>query len=338
MRISRSIGLLTLLLISSVFLYVSCKRDKPEDGPQQAPVKHEPAKIPAFNAERAYEDIAKQLSFGPRVLGSEGHAACQAWLVEQFKATGAKVIEQTFIANVYTGAKFPAANIIAQFNPEISDRIVLTAHWDTRHVADSPLSDERQEEPILGADDAGSGVAVLLEIARLIQANPVGIGVDIVLFDAEDYGQSGGGDGSANTYALGSQHWARNPHGPYKPRYGILLDMVGAKGAQFPIEGFSYKYAKDIVEKVWGLAIRMGKGNYFLNQGGGAITDDHYFVNTIANIPMIDIINLPSDGEHSFGAHWHTHDDNLDIIDKNTLRAVGQVVTAVVYKEDAGEL
>jgi Zn-dependent M28 family amino/carboxypeptidase len=339
MRNSRLIGLLMFLLISSAFLFVSCRGDKPGGNPQTVTRERPPAKVPAFNADRAYDDIAKQLSFGPRVLGSEGHAACQAWLIEQFKATGAKVIEQTFIANVYTGEKFPAANIIAQFNPEISDRIVLAAHWDTRHVADSPLSTEREDEPILGADDAGSGVAVLLEIARQLQAQPVGIGVDIVLFDAEDYGESGGGAGSANTYALGSQHWSRNPHGPYKPRYGILLDMVGAKGAQFPIEGFSYEYARNVVEKVWKLAIQMGKGNYFLNKGGGRITDDHYFVNTIANIPMIDIINMPSNGQSmSFGAHWHTHNDNMDIIDKNTLRAVGQVVTAVVYKEDAGEL
>lgn len=337
MRTSKIIGLLAFSFIASTVLYVSCKGEPKK--PQEASVKATPAKIPAFNADRAYDDIAKQLEFGPRVLGSEGHAACQAWLVEQFKATGAKVMEQTFMAKVYTGEQFPAANIIAQFNPQISDRLVLAAHWDTRHIADSPLSEERVEEPILGADDGGSGVGVLLEIARLIQENPIGIGIDIVLFDAEDYGQSGGGENSATTYALGSQHWSRNPHGPYKARYGILLDMVGAKGAQFPIENFSYQYARDIVEKVWPLAIRMGKGNYFLNQRGGGITDDHYFVNTIANIPMIDIINLPPNAKNgAFGKHWHTHNDNLDIIDKNTLRAVGQVVTAVIYKEDAGEL
>lgn len=334
------LSLAAVLLITGLFLIVACGGDtqsSTNSNVQTAPVERKKVSVPAFNADSAYNYIAQQLSFGPRVLGSEGHAACQEWLVGQFKATGAKVIEQTFIANVYTGDRFPAANIIAQFNPEISDRIVLAAHWDTRHIADSPLSEERQEEPILGADDAGSGVAVLLELARQLQKQAVGIGVDIVLFDAEDYGESGQG-GQKDSYALGSQHWSRNPHGPYKARYGILLDMVGARGAQFPIEGFSYKYAQPIVEKVWSLASRMGKANYFLNQGGGAVTDDHYYVNTIANIPMVDIINLPTNGEGTFGNHWHTHNDNLDIIDKNTLRAVGQVILAVVYKEDAGEL
>jgi len=330
---TRSFVLVGTLLLLVSLLNSSCKS---EPQPPKTPVVIKPpVNIPAFNADTAYAYIAQQVGFGPRVLGSAGHEACRAWLVETLKATGAQVMEQTFQANVYTGKSYPATNIIAQFNPEVSDRIVLTAHWDTRHIADSPLSTERRDEPILGADDAGSGTAVLLELARQLQAQKVGIGIDIVLFDAEDYGESGG---EATSYGLGSQYWARNPHSPYKPRYGILLDMVGAKGAQFPIEAYSYQFARPVVEKVWSLAKRIGKGNYFLNQRGGGITDDHYFVNTIGNIPMIDIINLSGGKESAFGAHWHTHDDNLDIIDKNTLRAVGQVLLALLYKEDAGEI
>lgn len=324
-------------LMACTLMVVACTSCGPESPPPPPPTSPPtPPVIPVFNADSAYNDIASQVAFGPRVLGSEGHAECKDWLVETLKATGARVLQQEFTAEVYTGEKFRATNIMAQFNPDVSDRILLCAHWDTRHIADSPLSEERQEEPILGADDGGSGVGVLLEIARQLQENPVGIGIDIVLFDAEDYGESGG---EPESYCLGSQYWSRNPITPYKARYGILLDMVGAKEAQFLIEGWSWHYAQSTVEKVWGMAARMGRSNYFINRGTqGGITDDHYFVNLLAGIPTIDIINLNGTTQTSFGAHWHTHNDDMDIIDKNTLRAVGQVLLAVIYNEDAGLL
>ncbi|MEO0728553.1 MAG: M28 family peptidase [Bacteroidota bacterium] len=327
--------LFSLFICLAVFATCSsCDDDNPPPPPPSpAPT---PPSIPAFNADSAYNDIAAQLAFGPRVIGSEGHAACKDWLVERFRALGARVQQQQFTADLYTGASHRATNIIAQINPDVSDRLLLCAHWDTRHIADSPLNTERLEEPILGADDGGSGVAVLLEIARRIQENPIGIGIDIVLFDAEDHGESGG---APESYCLGSQYWSRNRPTPYKPRYGILLDMVGAEGAQFPIEGYSAYYAQPIVDKVWGMAKRMGRTNYFINRRmQGGITDDHYFVNTLAGIPTIDIINLSGTTQTSFGPHWHTHDDDMDIIDKNTLRAVGQVLLAVLYNEDAGLL
>ena len=289
--------------------------------------------IPAFNRDSAYNYVVKQLEFGPRVVGSAESKACQAWLVAHLKSSGATVIEQDFPAKVYTGETFDATNIIAQFNPEASKRIVLAAHWDSRHIADSPLSTERQNEAILGADDGASGVAVLLEIARALGANPITMGVDIVLFDAEDYGDSN----DRNSWALGAQHWSRNLHvSPYKPKYGILLDMVGSKGARFTKEQWSMQYARPVVEKVWKLASRMGYGNYFVEAAGNPITDDHYFVNTIAKIPMIDIINNPVNSETGFGAYWHTHNDNIDVIDARTLRAVGQVVLATIYREANG--
>ncbi|WP_367392431.1 M28 family peptidase [Lewinella sp. LCG006] len=325
-------GLIFLVLGS--LIYSSCKPDVPTTG-NPPPRPKGPVQVPTFDADAAYNDIAKQVSFGPRVMGSEGHEATKNWLVAELKATGAKVIEQNFQATVYTGEKYPATNIIAQFNPEVSDRIMLAAHWDTRHIADSPLSTEREGEPILGADDGGSGVGVLLQIARTLAAQKVGIGVDLVLFDAEDYGEAGG---EPTTYCLGSQYWSTNRPTPIKPRYGILLDMVGAKDAEFKIEGNSWQYAQPIVEKVWILAKQMGRSNYFLNEGGPGITDDHFFVNTIAGIPMIDIINLKGTEETAFGPHWHTHNDDVAIIDKNTLRAVGQVLLAVIYREDAGQL
>lgn len=326
-----------IILVIGVMILTQCNDDDsppPINKPNTTQTPKPPV-IPAFNADSAYAHIQKQVDFGPRVLNSEGHALTKQWLVQQFKNLGVKVIEQDFTAEVYTGEKFEATNIIAQINPEVSDRVVLAAHWDTRHIADSPLSTERQSEPILGADDAGSGVAVLLEITRLLQETPIGMGVDIVLFDAEDYGESGG---EQDSYALGSQYWSSNIHTRYKPRFGILLDMVGAKGAQFKVEGYSYYYAREWVEKIWTLAKKMGKSNYFVFEDGGGVTDDHFYVNTVAGIPMVDIINLAGSDKSAFGAHWHTHNDDMDIIDKNTLRAVGQVVLAVLYREDAGTL
>ena len=308
---------------------------KSEPTTETAPPERKKVTVPRFEKDSAYHYVEQQLAFGPRVPNSEAHQQCKDWLVSKFKGFGADVIEQDFQADAYTGEKLDGTNIIAQFNPKSSRRILLAAHWDSRHIADSPLSTERQAEPILGADDGGSGVGVLLEVARQLQANPIELGVDIVLFDLEDYGESG--SDNANSWALGSQYWSRNLHvRGYRPEYGILLDMVGSKGARFTKEKFSMDAAPNVVNKVWKLAQNMGYGNHFINENGGGVTDDHYFVITIARIPMIDIINRPIGSQTGFGDYWHTHNDDIDVIDKNTLRSVGQVMLAVVYREDGG--
>ncbi|MEL7020576.1 MAG: M28 family peptidase [Bacteroidota bacterium] len=297
--------------------------------------------VPKFDRDTAYQYVAKQVSFGSRVMETEGHKKTKKWLTYMFKSFGAEVIEQDFVATTYDGKKFNSTNIIAQYNPTAQRRILLGAHWDTRHIADSPLATEKQDQPIMGADDGGSGVAVLLEIARQLNQQPVDIGIDIVLFDAEDYGAPNDYDidreASSLTWCLGSQHWSRNPHvGGYRADFGILVDMVGARNATFTKEGTSMQFAPRLMNKIWKLAQGMGYGNYFVEQRTGAVTDDHYFVNAIAGIPMIDIINKDTSTDSQFGAHWHTHNDDLAIIDKRTLRAVGQVVLAVIYRTDAG--
>ena len=326
-------------------LFYACQSDTAS---QEANTPTAPAtttSVPRFDRDSAMAYAQRQVDFGPRVPNSEGHSSCRAWLVEKLKSFGATVIEQKFTAEAYTGELLNGVNIVAQFNPKLGERVLLAAHWDTRHIADSPISEERQGMPIDGADDGASGVAVLLEVARQIQANPINLGVDIILFDAEDHGVSGEDaetqtDPNQSSWCLGSQHWARQPHRPsYKAKYGILLDMVGARGARFPREYHSVQFAPQLVDKVWTLAERMGYGNYFHNVNGGGVTDDHYFVNRLANIPMIDIINLPLNSNNKgFGAHWHTHDDNMDVLDKRTLRAAGQVVLAVIYREASGSL
>ena len=333
--------IISVLVVGLTMLFFQCQNDNTSATAVDNPPKQ--VTVPSFNRDSAYAYVAQQVAFGPRVLGSEGHQQCKEWLVSKLKAFGAEVVEQDFEAEVYTGDKFSATNIIGQYNPAARKRVVLAAHWDTRHIADSPLSTERKNEPILGADDGGSGVGVLLEIARNLQSNPIDLGVDIVLFDAEDYGDSESEDeNSAYTYAIGAQYWARNPHrSNYQAQYGILLDMVGTKDARFPKEGFSMRYAAPLVNRIWDLAARMGYGNYFANVNAGGITDDHRMVNEVGRIPMIDIINLPlkpNDDPPPFGSHWHTHNDDMHIINKRTLKAVGQVVTAVIYREAGGNL
>jgi len=326
---------LATLLLLTIAACGSDSSGESESAPPPPPV--EKVKVPRFQRDSAFTFVEKQVNFCPRVPNTDAHRQCKEWLMAKLNSYGAKVIEQDFTATAYTGTRLNSTNIIAQFNPEAVKRVLLAAHWDTRPFADSPLSEERRKEPILGADDGGSGVAVLLEVARQLSENPISMGVDIVLFDAEDYGDSE--THTPDSYALGSQYWSRNVHvsGNKRPKYGILLDMVGSKNARFPKEYYSTQFAPGVVNKVWKLAQAMGYGNHFVDQTSGAIADDHYYVNTIARIPMIDIINRQPGTQTGFGEYWHTHEDDMDVIDKRTLRAVGQVVLAVVYRENNGE-
>ncbi len=299
-------------------------------------------KIPRFNRDSAYVYTEKQVAFGPRVPGTEEHVNCKNWLVKKLSSFGANVIEQEFKAELYTGESPQAFNIIGQINPNHPKRIILAAHWDSRFMADQDQDEDRKKDAILGADDGASGVGVLLEIARNLSETPIDMGVDIIFFDAEDQGFDAQTieESQPESWCLGAQYWARNLHVKgYKAKYGILLDMVGAEDARFIKEGYSMQFAPRLVNKVWKLAKEMGYGNYFVNQQDqGGVTDDHVFVSTIARIPMIDIINRPAGTQTGFGSYWHTHDDDMDVISKRTLRAVGQVVMAAVYNESIDAL
>lgn len=287
--------------------------------------------VPVFSADSAYAMIEKQLSFGHRVPNSKGHKACGDFLIARLKQFTSDVIVQNATVRAYTGESLQIRNIMARFDKDNTNRIAFFAHWDTRPFADRDK--ENPKQPVMGADDGGSGVAVLLEIARMLQLNPPPVGVDIVLFDGEDYGDAGG---DPETYCLGSQYWSRNlPVPGYYAKYGILLDMVGAANARFCKEGWSVKYASSVVEKVWNMGQALGLGNYFIMKQIEPITDDHYFVNTIARIPTINIINFdPAVNEVGFGDHWHTRKDDLSIIDKKTLHAVGTTLMNVIYSEN----
>lgn len=287
--------------------------------------------VPVFDADSAYLYTGKQVDFGPRVPNTKGHVACGEYLAKQLETFGAKVTNQYADLVAFDGTLLKARNIIGSYKPESKKRIALFAHWDTRPWADNDADKKNHRTPVLGANDGASGVGVLLEMARLIQQQQPELGIDIIFLDAEDYGESSNDD----SWGLGAQHWARHPHvGGYNARYGILLDMVGGKNATFFKESYSIKFAPDVTKKVWEKANKLGYGRFFINEDGGQITDDHVFINRIANIKTIDIVpNHPECEQSSFGPTWHTVNDNMDNIDRSTLKAVGQTVLDVIYNE-----
>ena len=322
-----------------VLLFNACQSEETEKTDTTPEAKVPEVVIPAtpsFNADSAYAFVAKQVAFGPRVPGSKGHAACGDWMVARLNDAGAKVIEQTGTVLAYNKERLPLRNIIGQFHPERTDRILLLAHWDTRPFADK--DNERTNEPIDGANDGGSGVGILLEIARHLASKEHGPGVDILLTDVEDHGQPSGAmtldERSIDTWCLGSQYWVKNPHVPgYKARFGILLDMVGAKDARFYQEALSMQYAPAIVRKVWKTGEMLGFGDRFVQETKYFVgIDDHVPVNKVLRIPTIDIIEFDP-ATQAFGPYWHTHDDSMDVIDRATLDAVGRTVLEVVWKE-----
>lgn len=299
--------------------------------------------VPLFNSDSAYYYIEQQLGFGARVPNTKAHVACGDYLAAKLRSMGWQVTEQHFTPTTFDGKKLNARNIIGSYNPEAKRRILLASHWDSR-----PFSDEdpiHKTQPVMAANDGASGVGVLLEMARgiaLADTLKLNIGVDIIFFDAEDWGNSKSadpGDEYMGGFCLGSRYWAANKHvANYSAYYGILLDMVGARNARFPKEGFSMEYAGDIVNKVWSTGRALGYGAFFVDDTGLRVgVDDHVAVNKIAKIPMIDIIHLdPSTG--SFFEHWHTTHDTMENIDPATLKAVGVTLLHVLYRENIDAL
>lgn len=281
--------------------------------------------VPVFNADSAYAYIAKQVSFGPRVPNSKSHDLTEEWLITELKRHGAEVITQKADLKAFDGTILKSTNIMGSFNPEMGDRLLLLAHYDTRPWADADPNPANREKPIDGANDGASGVGVLLETARLIgQQNP-GKGIDILFVDSEDYGT----DGVEDSWALGARYFAENPIKPgYRPVNAILLDMVGGKDARFPAEYFSRQSAPGLDDAIRAAASRAGHSERFPNVYGSAVTDDH--VELIkAGIPAIDIIDYRTN--EGFAPTWHTLNDNMSNIDKETLRAVGETLIQYLY-------
>ena len=277
---------------------------------------------PAFDGNAALAMTQQQCDFGPRVPGTPAHAKCADWLMQTLRASCDTVLLQTGTVQTARSGKLGIKNIIGVINPDAERRLLLLAHWDTRPWADNDPDPANHNNPVMGANDGASGVGVLLQLARQLKESGTAIGVDILLVDAEDMGV----DNDEESWALGTQYWTTHPHVEgYKPLFGILLDMVGARDATFPREYYSVQYAGGFGDLVW----RLAQGSHFANVQGGAVTDDHIFINR-AGIPCVDIIDLRSDSETGFCPAWHTVSDTMDGISATTLADVGQTLLNVI--------
>ena len=275
-----------------------------------------------FDGNGALDLTRQQCNFGPRVPGTQAHAKCADWLISTLKQSCDTVILQTGTVQTATEGKIGIKNIIGVINPDASQRLLLLAHWDTRPWADNDPDPANHSKPVMGANDGASGVGVLLQLARQLKADSTTLGIDILLVDAEDMGE----DDNEDSWGLGTQYWVQHPHVQgYRPLFGILLDMVGAQNATFTREYYSMQYAGGFVDLVW----KNAAGNHFINAQGGAVTDDHVFVNR-GGIPCVDIIDMRSDTGTGFCPEWHTLSDTMDGISATTLGEVGQTLLNVI--------
>lgn len=325
-------SLLWLFIFLTVFSTCTIEKDKVTEQTIKVDV-------PAFNPDSAYFFIDRLVKFGPRIPNSEAHHFAEDYLFNQLSISGASVTKQEFVAATFDNQKLDLSNIIASFNTKASKRILLAAHWDTRPFADKDTQDKNAQ--FEGANDGASGVGILLEVARILsQQDSLSIGIDIILFDGEDWGEREGDqnsdlpEGLDSWWCLGSQYWSKNKHKKnYTASYGILLDMVGARRSQFFREGESMKYAPKVVDKVWSMANHLGYSDYFVKQNVPSIIDDHLYVNQFAKIPMIDIVHYQT-GIGFFGEYHHSTKDNMSLISKETLMAVGTTLLYIIYNEE----
>lgn len=350
MKSKQLISIILLILLGFSFVYVGCGDEPPHKvkDPIGPVVNKKEIESPAFNADSSFQYVKKQVDFGPRVPNSQAHTACGNWLVSELKKRGASVTEQNTQLKAFDGTLLSVRNVIASFQPEKKNRVLLCAHWDTRPFGDKDPNQKLWGKPIDGANDGASGVGVLLEIARIIQLQPTEIGIDVIFFDAEDYGTSEFqpkdktdilNPDFITSWCLGSQYWGFNKHvSNYNPRFGILLDMVGAADAQFNQEKYSIEAGADVVNLVWNTGAKMGFGYLFQDREIDGVVDDHFMVSR-SGIRCIDIIDTRLQvaamglGGYQFASYHHTHKDNIDIIDKNTLKGVGQTLLQVIYNQ-----
>jgi hypothetical protein len=281
-----------------------------------------------FEAEVAFSYLEHICRFGPRAPGTKGAREARAFFVSELKKWTPDVRELPFVGrDPKTGRTYECANIFGRLDPENKERILLVSHFDTRLWADLDPDKTKHRQPILGANDGGSGVAVILELCRLFHDRPPAVGVDVLFTDAEDLGRPGSRD-----YWQGSIHFARKdgPFEDYMPRWALVLDMVGDRDLKILKEGFSMRYHKALVERVWNAAERLGHGAHFPHDVGMKITDDQVPLYEGLGIPGILLIDFEYGPRHKY---FHTVQDTVDKCSAESLGKVGEVVAAVVYEE-----
>ena len=307
-----------LFLILLIFV-LSCNSEK-KSKPQIEPKIQ--VSIPEFNADSSFEYLKKQVSFGPRVPNTKAHDDCKNFIISEISKYADAVNLQEF-THFYLGKNFNLTNIIASFNLNSGYRILLCAHWDSRPYADEEKEASKKIKPVPGANDGASGVAILLEIARILKDNPPPIGVDVVFFDGEDLGASG----DLENFCIGSKYFAKNKPKNYVPQFGILLDMVGDKDLEIYKEENSMRYAPDVVNYVWSIARELGFSE-FKESVKHSVYDDHIPLNE-AGIRTIDIIDFDY-------PYWHTTEDTPDKCSPESLKKVGTVILNVIYRYGEG--
>ncbi len=280
---------------------------------------------PSFDGAAAQQLIETQVAFGPRVPGTPGHAAQLAWMLAQLQPRANRVETQIFTHahSQIPGLQFELTNVIARFRPDASRRILFLTHWDTRPFSDQADTPARRSLPVPGANDGGSGTAILLQVAAHLAEHPPthDVGIDLLFTDGEDYGPT------LVDMLLGARHFAAGAAPAPPPDYAVLLDMVGDADPSFPVEGHSAAFAPAVVERVWGVAEALGYGAIFPTTGGSFIQDDHIPLNE-AGIPTVNIIDFDYGPGNSF---WHTPEDVPANTRGSTLEIVGEVVLELIY-------
>jgi Zn-dependent M28 family amino/carboxypeptidase len=286
----------------------------------------------AFDGEQAYRYVARQLEFGPRIPGTDGHRRMGAWLVDQMRERADSVVVQDWVHVTARGDSLPMRNVLARFRPESPERILYLAHWDTRPVSENARDSARRLLPVPGANDGASGTAILLALADLFVETPPAFGVDLLFVDGEDYGDFDADSGRGVDVFIGSRWFAANlPSPDYRPLFGVLFDMVGDADLRIYQEAISAQRAPEVVARVWQTAADLGYEEYFVPQVRYTVKDDHVPL-LERGLRVIDVIDIEYTCEGAnCQPHWHhTPDDTIDKVSAKSLQIVGDVAVTLV--------
>ena len=317
-----------MLLILTFCLSISCNGDAKEGSAAAATANGAPGSngdktATGFSGSAAYNYAKAQVDFGPRVPGSAAARKAGDWIINQMRTRADTVIVQSFTYTTKDGKKLPLRNILARFRPDLSERVLYLTHWDSRPVSDAAATDAEKKMPVPGANDGASGVGMFVALADILKRTKPNVGVDLLFTDGEDYGNFGPPE---EDVLIGSKYFANHLPSPgYQPLYGILWDMIGDRDLRIPYEMNSFQQVPEVVSRVWQTAADLGYGNVFVQESGGAVTDDHVPLLN-AGLRVIDVIDL------TYAPH-HTPQDTMDKISPRSLGIVGDVATALVTRK-----